>query len=283
MLDVTDSVFSQRVIMACDTQLSTVCVVQGLLRLSTTTLPECVWSSKAIMASHNGHRLTVFDVQGQCCQGWWCHAMYKVNRSCVLSKVYDDIPRPTSFNFEFSPRAMMACNSRRCPTFFTGEGLWGHATHDFFLPFVLSKGEDGMPQLTCSTMCTIHTRWWTAMPVIIHSCVRYNNDDGMPRMTSSNIVCCSIVMMRMLRVTSSYPVCYPRAMMTYHSWRRLKVCVVQYRCVITTLDIVQLYLLSKVHDGMPRMTSSVYVWCSRAMIACHARRRALVSVVQSLW
>lgn len=62
----------------------------------------------------------------------------------MLSKGYNDIPRPTSFNRQFYLRAMMACPTRRPLIICAVEGLRGHAKLNIVRPCVRSTGDDGM-------------------------------------------------------------------------------------------------------------------------------------------
>ena len=55
------------------------------------------------------------------------------------------MPRPTLFNLGCRSRAMMACDDRLCSTVFAVQGRQWHATPNAVRPFVLPKGDDGMP------------------------------------------------------------------------------------------------------------------------------------------
>ena len=76
--------------------------------------------------------------------------MSEVDLLWVLSKVYDDFQRLTSFDRVCCPRAMLACHARHRSTLCGVQGLRRHATPDVFLLFVLSKGDDCMPRPTLS-------------------------------------------------------------------------------------------------------------------------------------
>ena len=56
--------------------------------------------------------------------------------------------RPTTADRLCCPRAMMACHARRRPTVYAVKGRRWHATPDVVRPCVLQKGEDGMPRPT---------------------------------------------------------------------------------------------------------------------------------------
>ncbi|MBQ2124130.1 MAG: hypothetical protein II200_09145 [Bacteroidaceae bacterium] len=56
--------------------------------------------------------------------------------------------RPTTADRLCCPRAMMACHARRRPTVYAVKGRRWHATPDDGRPSMLSKGEDGMPRPT---------------------------------------------------------------------------------------------------------------------------------------
>ena len=60
--------------------------------------------------------------------------------------------------------------------------------------------------------------------------------------------------------------------------RCLTVCAVQGRRWHVMPDEVRLYVLSKVDDGMQRLTLSDHVCSPRTMMACHARRSLIVYV-----
>ena len=75
-----------------------------------------------------------------------------------------------------------------------------------------------MPRLTLPTVCAVQKRLWHATPDVVRPCVLPKGDDGMPRPTSSDRVCC------------------PKAAMSCHA-RRCRPCV-----------------LSKGGDVMPRPT-----------------------------
>ena len=174
--------------------------------------------------------------------------------------------RPTTADRLCCPRAMMACHARRRPTVYAVKGRRWHATPDVVRPCVLQKGEDGMPRQTpfdrvcpkammaCharrrSTVCAAQRRWWHATPDVVRPCVLPKGDDGMPRPTSFNCVCC------------------PKAVMACHARHRSTVCAAQRRCWHATLDTVRPCVLPKGDDGMPRPTPSDRVCCPRVMMA----------------
>ena len=121
----------------------------------------------------------------------------------MLSKGGDVIPRPTSSDCACSPRAVMSCHARRR------------------LPSGHSKGGDVMPRptsydracslravMSCharhrlticafqkwsrsrSTVCAIQRQRCHATSDVVPPCVVPKGDDGMPRPTLSNCVCC---------------------------------------------------------------------------------------------
>ena len=82
--------------------------------------------------------------------------------------------RPTTADRLCCPRAMMACHARRRPTVYAVKGRRWHATPDVVRPCVLQKGEDGMPRPTpFDRVCC---------PKAMMAC--------MPRPTSFDRVCC---------------------------------------------------------------------------------------------
>ena len=145
------------------------------------------------------HRLFVCAVKV-----WLWYGTFIVDWLCVLSKVYDDILSPKSFNHVCWPMDMMACHARRRPTLCDVQELWWHATPNFFQPCVLSKGCEGIPRpilsncvwfpramcaypsLTMFNLVCFKERWWHPTPDIVHICVHSKGDDGMPCPTMSN-------------------------------------------------------------------------------------------------
>ena len=69
--------------------------------------------------------------------------------------------------------------------------------------------------------------------------------------------------------------------MAYHARRRPTMCVAQIRRCHETLDIVRPCMLLKGHVGKPRFMSCNSMSSPREIMACHARRRSSVCVVQS--
>ena len=153
-------------------------------------------------------------------------------RPFVLSKGYDGMPRPTTADRLCCQRAKMACHARRRSTVCAAkrrrwhatpdavrpcvlpkgdDGM--HATPDVVRPCVLPKGDDGMPRPTSldrvccpkammacharrrSTVCAAKRRRWHATPDVVRPCVLPKGDDGMPRPTSFNRVCCPKMLM----------------------------------------------------------------------------------------
>ena len=119
-----DHVSRPRAMMACHTR----------RRLSVSA------SQKAMMVCHASRHSTLFAVQGIL----W-PATPDFVRPCVVSKGHDGMPRPSSFDRVCCPKAMMAFHARRRSTVFDVQGRKWHATPDAVRPFVLPKGDDGMP------------------------------------------------------------------------------------------------------------------------------------------
>ena len=59
-------------------------------------------------------------------------------------------------------------------------------------------------------------------------------------------------------------------------------CAAQGRLWHATPDVVRPFMVSKGDDGMPCPMSFDRLCCPKAMMACHARRRLTVFVVQGL-
>ncbi len=104
----------------------------------------------------------------------------------------------------------------------------------------------------------------------------------------------------MPRLTSFDYMCFPREMMTCHTWPHPIVCTSQGLWWHSWPDVVRPCMLSKGYasiqrltlfdrvlskgeDGMSRVTSSICVCFKIAIMAWHARGRLTVCVVQSLW
>ena len=151
---------------------------------------------------------------------------------------------------------------------------------DVVPPFVLLKGDDGMPHPTSfdrvcrpraimacharrrSTVCAVKRRRCDATPDVVRPCVLRQGDDGMP---------CP---------TSFYRVYCPKALMECHARRRSTICATQRRLWHAMPDVVRPCVLPKDDDGMPRPTLFDSVWCPKAVMSCHARRSSTVCVVQ---
>ena len=58
------------------------------------------------------------------------------------------MPRLTSFDRVCCPKAMLACHARRRSIVCAAQTSCLHATPDVVRPFVLPKGDDGMPRPT---------------------------------------------------------------------------------------------------------------------------------------
>ena len=72
----------------------------------------------------------------------------------------------------------------------------------------------------------------------------------------------------MPRITLSNHVCFPNAKTEYKALHRLSVCAVPGQCP-TTFEVLQMFLLFKSYNGMPRQTSSDHVHYQRAMTKSH--------------
>ena len=123
---------------------------------------------------------------------------------------------------------------------------------------------------------------------VVKPCVLPKGGDVMQRVTSSYRVCCPNAVMScdaqrcrpcvlskggdiMPRVTSSDGACSPRAVMSCHARRRPTVRAVQWKRCHPTPDVVRSCVLSKGGDVMPRPTSSDCVCCPKAVMSCHAQ------------
>ena len=120
------------------------------------------------------------------------------------------MPRPTSFDRVCCPKAAMSCHARRCRPCVQskGDNVMPRPT---LMAVVLSKGGDVMPRSTLTTMCVVQGQWYHATLDVVRSCVLPKGDDGMPRASSFDCVCC------------------PMAMMAYHARRRPTVSAAQRR------------------------------------------------------
>ena len=146
---------------------------------------------------------------------------------CVLSLGVDGMPRSTSFDRVSRPRAMMACPARRRPIVSTSP-----------------KAVMSYQARRLSTVCASQRQ------------------DGMPRPTSFDRVCC------------------PKAVMACHARCRSTLFAVHGLLWHAPPDVVRSCALSKEGDVMPRSTSFDRVCFPKAMLACHARRRLTVCAAQ---
>ena len=171
---------------------------------------------------------------------------YHARRSSTVcaSQRQDGMPRPTSFDRVCCPKALMACHVRCCSTLFAVHGLLWHAPPDVVRSCVLPKEDNGMPRPTSfdRVCCTKAVMSYHARR--ISTVCASQRKDGMPRPTSFDRVCC------------------PKTVMACHARRRLTVCAAQGP------------------DVMPCSTSFNRVCCPKAMLACHARRRSTVCASQ---
>ena len=143
---------------------------------------------------------------------------------------------------------------------------------------MLSKGDDSMPRSTSSDpLYAVQGRRWTSMLDIIRVCVLAKGHDGMPILMLFNRVffqwairscytqhrpaMCNVqVEDDMSRPTSSDCVCCLMVMMAFHP------------------NILQLFVHSKVHEGMICMTLFDRVYCPREMMSCDAGLQPTVCV-----
>ena len=209
--------------------------------------------------------------------------MFNVDWPCILSKGYDDIPSPISFNRVCSPRATSAFHIRLHFTVCAVQRRWWHTMPDVVHLCVYYKSDDVMPRsmssyivycakvmMTCHTrcrtiVCAVQGVWYHPMHDVVHPCVLSNGDDGMPRRTF--LICVSTT----------------RAIIVFHDRRRPAVCVVQSLWWHAKPDIVWPCMLLKVNDGMPLSTSSDSLYYPIATRACHARCRFTVCAFQGTW
>ncbi len=186
------------------------------------------------------------------------HAINDVIRPCMLSKVHDGMPRPTSSICVCNINSRMACHTRRCPTMCPIQGPWWYAMPDVIWPFVLSKDFYRMSR-PLSSVRVCFPRTTRACNARHHTtCVLSKGDNGIP---------CFILLDR---------VCGKREMMACHTRRCSTVCAVEGLCRHATPDLIWLWVVSKSYDGRPHPTSFDYVWYPRDMMAYHARCRWIV-------
>ena len=212
--------------------------------------------------------------------------------SCLMTKVDDGLPSPTSSDCMCWPRAMMAYQVRCSLTVYVVQGWWWHDTPDVIPPYVLSKKEDVMSRETSSdcvcclmamkachvwhhpTACVTQGPWRHSTPYVVRSCVLCKGYDNKPRPMSFDTVC------------------FSRAMMTHLAWCRPTMCVFQGRwwhchakCptvsaakrpwLDTMLNVVQLCVLSKGNDGMPCSMSSKGLCKTRGNVKFNGKKSFL--------
>ncbi len=132
---------------------------------------------------------------------WW-HAMPDVVRLCMFSKGYDGMPRPTSSDPMYCPRAMMACQARRRPTMCAFQGPWWHAHHpsmcavqgrwcnaipNFIRPYVLSKVYDVSLAWRYLTVCAVQRILWHSTLDIAGPCAQSKCDNAKPHPMSLDL------------------------------------------------------------------------------------------------
>ena len=128
--------------------------------MSRPTLFDRVRCPKEVMSCHARRLSTVCVDQRRC----W-HTTPDVVRPCVLPKRDVGMPRPTWFDRLCFPKAMKACHARRSSTVCAAQRRRWHAMPEAVRPFVLPKGDDGMPcpasfdRVCCQkAMMACHTR-----------------------------------------------------------------------------------------------------------------------------
>ena len=105
-------------------------------------------------------------------------------------------------------------------------------------------------------------------------CVLSEGGDVMPRPTSFDRVCCPKAGMACHSRRRSDRVYYQKTVMSCHACCLSTLCAALRRCWHATPDVVRPCVLPKGDDGMPRPTSFDNVFCLRAVMSCHARRRS---------
>ena len=163
-----DRVCYRKALMACHARRHSSCLrSKGYDGMPRPTSFDRVCSPKAVMDCHVRCRSTVCALQRRL-----FHVTPDVVRSCLLSRVYDGMPRRMSFGRVCCPKAMMACHARRrsivcavkrwcvihdrrnltvCPY----QGRLCHATPDIVISYVQSMGGSIMPRLTLPTVCSV--------------------------------------------------------------------------------------------------------------------------------
>ena len=162
--------------------------------------PRC--SPRVMISCHAPRRPTVGAVQGR---RW--HAKLDVIRPCVLSKGGDGMPRLTSCDRLWCPRAVISCHARRRPIVFCPMAMMSCHERPRCSPrAVISCLAPRRP-----TVSAVQGRRWHATPDVIQPCVLSKGSDCMPHPMSSDCLCC------------------PKAMIACHARRRLTVCAVPRR------------------------------------------------------
>ena len=151
-----------------------------------------------------------------------CHPRYHPTVSVVLRRWWP--ATPDAFRPCVVSKAIMTCRVRRTLIVCGFQGQWCHAMIDIVWSFVLTKVNAIMSRLTSSnrefyrramitcytrrhlSMCVVQGRPWHSIPNIVRPCVMPKDHDGMPRLTQSYHVCC------------------PRAMISCHAWCHPTVC-----------------------------------------------------------
>ena len=209
--------------------------------------------------------------------------------SCLLSKVNDGLPSPTSSDRMCWPSDIMSYQARRSLTVYAVQGWWWHDTPDVVPPCVLPKGEDVMSHQTSSdrvcclmamkachvwrhpTPCVTQGPWRHSTPYVIRSFVLSKGYDNKQHSMSSDTIC------------------FSRAMMTHIAWCRPTMCAFQGRwwhshakcptvCAAkgpwwdAMLNIVWSCVLSKCNYGMPHSTSSNRVCKTRGNVKLNGKK-----------
>ena len=114
-------------------------------------------------------------------------------------------------------------------------------------------------------VCVGQGLWWHTTPDVVQPCMLSKSNDGMTR------------------PTSSHHMCYPRAKMSCHARRHQAACATQWWWRHATSDVIQSFVLPKVHEGIAHPTSSDLVCCLTALITSHDRCRPIVYAFQGQW
>ncbi len=110
----------------------------------------------------------------------------------------------------------------------------------------------------CLNMRVVQELWWHAMPNVVRHFVFSKGNDWK------------------LHPISSYCMCCPRDMITFHARCRPCVSAIQGQWRHAKPNFIQPCVFSKGYDDLPHPKSSNRVYCPRDMITWHTRRRPIV-------